>query len=444
MLHTVWEYFIIISETVLFFILANNKLTKKDYAKKSIYLYQCLFLLLTSVIELVANHNNIGTFSLVLGILILHIIYSFIFFKDSIFSKITWSVIYSVLAIIADSISAVVPIYLLHYPKEEVLSLPGIVRVIFTFLYILILSIFIFTLVFIGIKTIYLSKLQITFFLIISITCIMIEQMDLIAIINSADNQGAPVSINISIFFLVFFLYFCLMFYIYNLGIEKEKNEKLITESLISKINQIQYEQIISSTESLRGIKHDISNHLETLSLLINSNEYEKAKEYLNTILSEISIKYKPVSTGNIPVDCILSNKYALAITKNITFDYTIHLPQEMPIDDVSVCSLLGNILDNSIESCDKISNEKDRFISLNIKPFNNMLLITVTNSSIGDYKLTKSGKLLTTKHNKTDNSYHGIGMKQIYRIVKEHNGFIRILPESDSFALEIMIPLKN
>lgn len=118
MLHTVWEYLIIISETVLFFILANNKLTKKDYAKKSIYLYQCLFLLLTSVIELVANHNNIGTFSLVLGILILHIIYSFIFFKDSIFSKITWSVIYSVLAIIADSISAVVPIYLLHYPKE--------------------------------------------------------------------------------------------------------------------------------------------------------------------------------------------------------------------------------------------------------------------------------------------------------------------------------------
>ncbi len=55
-----------------------------------------------------------------------------------------------------------------------------------------------------------------------------------------------------------------------------------MTESFISKMNQIQYEQIISSTESLKGIKHDISNHLETLSLLLYSNEYEKATEYLS------------------------------------------------------------------------------------------------------------------------------------------------------------------
>lgn len=444
MLHTFWEYFIIILESILFFILENNKLKKKDYATKSIYLYQCIFLLLISIIELVANHNSINTFSLVIGILILHIIYSFIFFEDNIFLKIIWSVIYSALAIIADSISLIIPVYLLHYPKEEVLTLPSIVRVIFTLLYILILSAFIFALIFIGIKTIYLSRLQIIIALIISITCITIEQIDLIAIINSPVNQGSSNNMSISIFFLVFFLYFCLIFYIYNLGVEKEKNEKLITESLISKINQIQYEQIMSSTESLRGIKHDISNHLETLTLLINSSEYEKAKEYLNTIFSEIAINYKLISTGNIPLDCIISNKYTLANYKDITFDYTIHLPQKMPIDDVSICSLLGNILDNAIESCEKISRAKERFISLHIRPFNNMLLITITNSSIGDYKLTKSGKLLTTKTQKADNSYHGIGMKQIHKIVKDKNGFIRISPESNSFTLEIMIPLEN
>jgi sensor histidine kinase regulating citrate/malate metabolism len=268
--------------------------------------------------------------------------------------------------------------------------------------------------------------------------------MDLIAIINLAANQGPSINMSISIFFLVFFLYFCLMFYICNLGIEKEKNEKLMTESFISKMNQLQYEQIINSLESLRGIKHDISNHIETLSLLINSKEYERAKEYLNTISSEIAINYKLISTGNIPVDCIISNKYTIANNKSITFDYTIHLPPKMPIDDVSICSLLGNILDNAIESCEKISNTNERFISLSIRPFKNMLLITITNSSIGDYKLNKSGKLLTTKQNKTDNSYHGIGMKQIHRIVKDKKGFIRISPESDSFTLEIMIPLEK
>ncbi len=444
MLYTAWEYFIIILESILFFKLANNKLTKKSCKSGNIYLYQCIFLLIVSILESVANHHNIGTLFLVIGILLTHIIYSIIFFEDSLFAKITWSVLYSVLAIIADSISLVIPIYLLHYPKEEVLSLPGIVRVIFTLLYIMILSAFIITLIFTGIKTIRLSKLQIVFALIISITCIMIEQMDLIAIINLSASQESSISISIFIFFLVFFLYFCLMFYIYSLGTEREKNGKLITENLMSKMNQIQYEQIISSTESLRGIKHDITNHLETLSLLIDSNEYDKATEYLNTIFSEIANNYKIISTGNIPVDCIISNKYALAGTKGITFNYTIHLPSRMPIDDVSICSLLGNILDNAIESCEKVPVPKEKSISLAIRPFNNMLLINITNSSIGDYKLNKSGKLLTTKQNKIDNSYHGIGMKQIYRIVKGKNGFIRISPESDCFTLEIMIPLEN
>lgn len=444
MLHIVWEYFIIILESVLFFVLANNKLTKKDCTSKSIYWYQCIFLLIISIIELVANHYNVMTFSLIIGILISHIIYTVVFFEDNIFSKITWSVVYSALAIIADSTALIIPIYVLHYPKEEVLGLSGIVRIIFTLLYIMILSAFVFILMSVGNKTIRLSYIHKIIFLVISITCIMIKQMVLIAIINLPTTKGLSINIFISIFFLVFFLYFCLMVYIYNLGIEKEKNEKLMTESFISKMNQIQYEQIISSTESLKGIKHDISNHLETLSLLLYSNEYEKATEYLNTIFSELSTYYKIISTGNIPVDCIISNKYALAKNKDITFDYTIHLPPKMPIDDVSICSLLGNILDNAIESCEKIAQPKERFISLAIRPFNNMLLINITNSSIGDYKLSKSGKFLTTKQNKTYNSYHGIGIKQICKIVKENNGFIRFSPESDSFTLEIMIPLKN
>lgn len=444
MLHIVWEYFIIILESILFFILANNKLTKKDYTSKSIYLYQCVFLLIISIIELVANHHNVITISLVIGILVSHIIYSIIFFEDNIFSKIIWSIVYSVLAIIADSTSLIIPIYILHYPKEEVLNLPGIVRVIFTLLYILILSTFIFTLISIGIKTICLSRLQKIVAITISITCIIIEQMDLIAIINLTTSKGLSININIFIFFLVFFLYFCLMFYIYNLGIEKEKNEQLMTDRFISKMNQIQYEQIISSTESLRAIKHDIANHLETLSLLIKSNEYAKATEYLNTIFAKLSINHKLVSTGNIPVDCIISNKYTLANANDIAFDYTIHLPKKLPLDDVSICSLLGNILDNAIESCQKITSLKKRYISLIIRPFNNMLLITITNSSIGDYKFSNSGIFLTTKQKRTDSSYHGIGIKQICKIVKENNGFIRFSPESDSFTLEIMIPLKN
>ncbi len=91
----------------------------------------------------------------------------------------------------------------------------------------MILSAFVFILMSVGNKTIRLSYIHKIIFLVISITCIMIEQMVLIAIINLPTTKGLSINIFISIFFLVFFLYFCLMVYIYNLGIEKEKEREI-------------------------------------------------------------------------------------------------------------------------------------------------------------------------------------------------------------------------
>lgn len=445
MLFTLWEYFIILFEAFLFFILTNNKLSLRKKTPVNTYLLQISFLFVGSLVLLKLNSLNLSTLFTVIWGIIFHLIYVQFFFTDSLFSKIFWTIVYTAYAIISDSLTVLIPLYFLHYPLAEVINGTGLIRIIFTLLYILIFTLLIIFSLSINNKTFRLSKVERLIFTIISTLCILIEQMVLISIINTYYHSSDQYFYTqVIIFILVFFLFFSLIFYVYNLGIAKENNEKLIEENLLTKLNNVQYEQVIASIEELRILKHDIHNHLATLALLINTGESDEASDYINKILKDLGQHHRLLSSGNLPIDCIISYKMIIAQSKKIPLDFTVHLPGNMPLNNIETCSLLGNLLDNAIESCTKIALEKDRFIHLCIKSFNDMLSIKVENSSNGNYKISKSGDFISTKKGHPEYINHGIGIKQIQNIVEKYNGFIRFTPGTDIFIAEILLPLNN
>ena len=243
----------------------------------------------------------------------------------------------------------------------------------------------------------------------------------------------------ILILFLVLFLFISIIFYVYNLGIEKEKNSILMEDKITSSLEKKHYEQIISSVNELRVLKHDIKNHTETLLSLINCEQYSKAASYLMDFYSSVDSSHYTVSSGNTPFDCIITNKLSLATSCNINTRHTVHLPEHIPLSDIEICSLIGNLYDNSIESCKKLDNPNERYIDLQIKPYNNMLSIKIQNSSNGIYNFDKKGML---KSNKPTSAYHGIGLKRVKEITETYNGIIDIYPDINSFTVAILIPL--
>lgn len=80
-------------------------------------------------------------------------------------------------------------------------------------------------------------------------------------------------------------------------------------------------------------------------------------------------------------------------LTENI-----IYLPEEIPLSDVEICSLLGNLYDNAIEGCMRAESKR---IWLYMKPFHNMLSIKIVNTSDGGYRSDSENELLSTKAGK-------------------------------------------
>lgn len=62
----------------------------------------------------------------------------------------------------------------------------------------------------------------------------------------------------VTIFVFVLFLFMIMLLFIYNLGVEREKNNKLLEENLLSHMESQQYEQILASVKELRIMKHDV------------------------------------------------------------------------------------------------------------------------------------------------------------------------------------------
>lgn len=237
--------------------------------------------------------------------------------------------------------------------------------------------------------------------------------------------------------FLNFFI--ALLVYIYQLALTQQENEDLQARAKLLELETAQYDNLMSTTESLRAIKHDIHHHLSTIYSLIDHNESERLTDYLNEYQTHFDLDYTAASTGNIVIDSILSVKLYHARQQHTRLDYSIALPEHFPFTDVELSALLGNLFDNALEAC-RLIPENERFITFQIRQQENMLLIHMENAFDGIIKETPAHQILSRKSEPN----HGIGLKRVTALVEEAGGFINIRHKEQLFTVHIMMPLED
>lgn len=240
---------------------------------------------------------------------------------------------------------------------------------------------------------------------------------------------------NYSDYFLIFVtlgLFFIQIsaFYILN-TISKIMEEKFALEvTLKSKQND---EDIMRMHKEMRGWKHDMINHVNIILGLIERNSPDKAIEYIHEMDKRTSEFEEIRYTDNIAVDSILSSKVNLAKEKGIEIQMDLNVFSDIKLTNIEICTLLGNLLDNSIEACEKV--EEGKFISLKILAQEDKLVVRIKNSTSGNLK-QENGIFKTTKKR----GMHGIGLSQIDSVVEKYDGYIKRTHENNIFDTSIMI----
>ncbi len=192
------------------------------------------------------------------------------------------------------------------------------------------------------------------------------------------------------------------------------------------------YNEVGRKYEETRKIRHDMNNHLTALGILINEGKITEAKTYLGELSAELSAQKPPAPAGRPVLDALLFGKEQTAANYGIKLDITVDAAFPESVSDYDLCGILGNVLDNAIEACEKYEGQK--FIRLTVKKQMDMLCIFCENPYSRD---DLSPSLETSK---ADKAAHGYGIRRIKQLAEKHGGMVRISAENELFNISILI----
>lgn len=230
-------------------------------------------------------------------------------------------------------------------------------------------------------------------------------------------------------------LIFCSVFNLQGIVKKKEKESTELAQR--AKLELESFKERYSAVELYQALKHDRREHLRIIKHLVDKRAYDDLVNFTNQLF-DASSEYEIQSlTSNVFLDDLLSSKIKDAEKQGITFKTDIQFRGKYCLNDVELCSLFGNVINNAIEACEKIKGQINREIFLGIFLEMDMIHILVENSSDGKYSMTSERVMLTTKIG----SGHGIGLKRIKKIVKDANGYIELVASDKNFLITIMLP---
>lgn len=216
----------------------------------------------------------------------------------------------------------------------------------------------------------------------------------------------------------------------------KNKYDKRLSEFQDSVLKK-QRDEVQNIYQTMRAWRHDYHNHMQAIKALLSMGKKDELSEYLDNLEKDLDSIDIAIRTGNVGLDAILSSKVSIARKNNIEVNCTAKVPADLKISDVHLCAIVGNLMDNAIEACEKITEgASPRFIRIYIGLFKSQLYISVSNSTCEKHRRRLS-ELVTSKLGE-----HGFGLRRIDKLAEKYDGYVNRKNEPGIFATEVMLPL--
>ena len=165
----------------------------------------------------------------------------------------------------------------------------------------------------------------------------------------------------------------------------------------------------------------------------------EELSHFLGELDRDLTTVDTVIKTGNVMIDAILNSKISLAKVRGIHVEAKAIVPKELnlSLSEVDLSLVIGNLMDNAMEACDGICDEKERFIRIYMDVLKGQLYIYIMNSAEGRRK--RAGRVYESTK---DGKYHGFGLMRIDKVVDKYQGYLERQDEEGVFVTEVMLPL--
>lgn len=214
---------------------------------------------------------------------------------------------------------------------------------------------------------------------------------------------------------------------------EAQLHEKRLFELQVKEQMEM-YRSISENFEKQKQKAHEFKNKILCIDGLVKNQEYGRLKTYVAEISEHLSTEKNVIDSNHAIVNAILNTKYEEAIKKQIIFVFQVNDLSNIWIGDEDLVVLLSNLLNNAIEACEKCKDNKK--IQLKFVMEENAIVLSVKNTYTEPVIYEKN----EIKTSKSMPEEHGVGIKNIKKIVEKYEGSYTIQNDDREFLFSILI----
>lgn len=218
------------------------------------------------------------------------------------------------------------------------------------------------------------------------------------------------------------------------IAVKKEMQEQLTNQQVLYYTKQ--YQEIAHSQEETRRQRHELKNSYLALEAMAKQKDLEGIQTFITKALHRLDDGTMIARTGNFTVDAVINYKLDIAKSLGIQLDCNLNIPTKLLVNDVILCGILGNALDNAIDAC-RYLPRTNRYIKVNMNIEKKNLFLQVTNAFDGIVKTDKDGNLVTRKGEVTQ---HGFGYQTMKQLIQDNNGTMDQVWDEREFTLRIVL----
>lgn len=258
-----------------------------------------------------------------------------------------------------------------------------------------------------------------------------ISCISMVYLIHSEVNTTEQRFMNVQLMMLVLSVINIIQYYVFDQINELQyANAENLKIAEAYKYKADYYSEVEKHQQAVRVIRHDLKNQLIALKVYINKASYGRAEDEIDIILDKVKSTEEKQFTANHVVNVLLNEKCETAKEKDIEFRVTVKIPEELNIEDREIVVLLGNLLDNCIEACEKV--EGKRSITFDMQYVNGAAIIHAVN--------TTDGKVFNLQTRKDRSFEHGIGMRSMRSVAERYQGNLDLKIEDQMFVTDIIL----
>ncbi len=434
MIYTIAEWVATISESVILFVFLAATLSYKIEAPSLRIMGTILFCIVQCTVVFIFNYFYLFEGVLIVLNVLIYIVFCCIFLRQNFWYQcivvlLAFSCLFCINSAVAVSASSVTGL-----TSTEVFALRNPVRI---FLLFITKVMFVFAL---SLFSSFFRKKKLLFH---PVQCISMAFIFLITFIVGVVLQRIQVENNIAswestVIVICLISINCLLFFILFQFTSQNRikmNHALLRVQMENEQKKLQ--DSVRWSMEVETLRHDLKNHLFCVSEYIKSQKLQEALQYIEQITGRVQRDIPHhILTEHLALNAILDLKRMECEVNQI--DLKCFIMEKMPVfEEVDLCIILSNLLDNAIEAEQK---EQKKEIRLSISTVGNYMHITIQNM-ISKSVLQSNNSLKSSKSNA---KLHGFGIQSVMQTVLKNDGMMDFYEEDCWFVADIMVKLKN